>query len=105
MTDAGFSLTQFTQRLAGLEIELRARPTLRHIIDTDLEHGLSALRLMGILPRDSAPVIASVSEPANVRRTRHGGNRLGAGRKKGRSNADRQRAYRRRVAALRKSSL
>ena len=49
-----FDLEQFAAHLDKLEDELREKPSLRHIIDADSEHNLSALRLMGILPRESS---------------------------------------------------
>ena len=95
--DMEFDLEQFAAHLDKLEDELRKQPSLRHIIDADLEHNLSALRLMGIVPRDSTPVAVLSSEPAAVKPNRHGGTRQGAGRKKivGSSNAERCRRYRR----------
>lgn len=105
MTAVEFDLTHFAQRLAGLESEINRKPALRCFLDADLDHNLSALRFMGILDLQSAPVTALPSELRATVKHNHGGSRQNAGRKKSRSNANRQRAYRRRVTALRKSSL
>jgi hypothetical protein len=105
MTEGTFNLTQFAERLARLESELNRKPALTCFLDADLDHNLCALRLMGILPRESASADSPTSELVTKKLNRHGGSRPRAGRKKSRPNADRQRAYRRRVAALRKSSL
>jgi hypothetical protein len=51
-----FDLERFTQRLDNLKAELDAKQSLKHILDADLEHNLSASRLMGVLPKESEPV-------------------------------------------------
>jgi hypothetical protein len=102
-------LERLSEHLERLKGELKARPALRQIVDADLEHSLCALRLMGILPRESAPPdevsAVQAEQPIAPTERRHGGRRRGAGRRKTRSSADRQREYRLRVRALRKSSL
>jgi hypothetical protein len=94
-----FDLERFGAHLDKLEDELRGKPSLRHIIDADLEHNLSALRLMGILPKESAPV--ATVPGATVKTSRHGGTRQGAGRKKMyRTHAEKIRQYRKRKRSV-----
>src|SRR5439155_15167342 len=41
-----------TERLTRLQQELKAKPSLRRIIDADIEHNLDALRLVKAAPRE-----------------------------------------------------
>ena len=104
MGDMGYDLEQFAARLSNLESEMKRKPALRCIFDADLDHNLSALRLMGILPPESAALVDLPAESV-ARKHRHGGTRRGAGRKPiHASRTARKRAYRRRVREGTKSS-
>ena len=98
-------LEQFTAHLSRLESEMIRRPALRCFLDANLEHNLCALRIMGVLPKETAPVEGPASELVSRKQNRHGGSRYGAGRKRiHASKAARERAYRRRVREWTKSS-
>ncbi len=99
-------LDELSQRLKGLQQQLKDKPSLRRIIDPDFDHSLNALRLMGALPVESAGVEPTSGNEITPRHNRHGGRREGAGRKPlYRSEAEKKRAYRRRVSVSTKSSL
>jgi len=109
-----FDLEQLSQQLERLQRELKAKPSLRRIIDADLNHNLRALRLLGVLRGNSPsgreekqpPPVSTSDSAATVRRNRHGGHRKGAGRKRlYHSDAEKKRAYRQRVSVSTKSSL
>lgn len=99
-------LGQLSQRLKGLQQQLKDKPSLRRIIDPDLDHTLNALRLMGVLPAETTADEPTQKSAITPRHNRHGGHREGAGRKRlYRSDAEKKRAYRHRVSVSTKSNL
>ncbi len=99
-------LDQLSHRLEILQQQLKDKPSLRRILDPDFDHTSNALQLMKVLPAETTADEPTQRDAVTVRHNRHGGCREGAGRRPlYRSEAEKKRAYRRRVSVSTKSSL